>query len=102
MANGYQNQPAKKDDRFQKVGNIILNNESFLLVANPESFDSLAAASAVAQLLKSLKKSYTLFAPGQVDTNKFDSLIGLGEFVSDLGFEDNKLVIDLDYPLEKI
>jgi len=99
MANGGL---GKKDDRFQQINRIILNNESFLLAAREDDYDSLAAASALALVLKSLGKKVCLYAPKPIKIDERNSLYGMEEFKQELSLDGNKLLIKLNYPLDEV
>lgn len=90
------------DDRFQKVNSIILNNEQFLVATGGESFDSVAAASGLALMLKSLGKNVVLYSPRAIKPSDFAPLTGLEEFTQKIEGRSDKLLITFDCPLDAI
>ena len=92
----------KQDDRFQKINNLILSNEEFLVVANTDDFDSVAAATGLSLLLQSLGKKVTLYSPKPVKTEGLSFLKGVDQFSSELKANGNKLSITFGCPLDQI
>jgi len=99
MAN---NQQQNQDKRFHQVANIILNNEEFLLVADGNNYDSVAAATGVALVLESLGKKAILYSPTEIKTNQFESLAGVDQFNFQLETNSRKLLVTLDCPIDQI
>jgi len=92
----------KRDDRFQKINNLILSNEEFLVVANGDDFDSVAAATGLSLLLESLGKKVILYSPNSIKMASFSPLKGIDQFIPKLESNTNKLSISLNCPLDQI
>lgn len=92
----------KKDDRFQRVNSLILNNDRFLVAVGGNNYDSVAAGTGLAALLESLDKEVDLYAPKPVDSQKYSQLSGGQKFVQELKAGDKKLEIVLNCPLENV
>ncbi|MBU2592286.1 MAG: hypothetical protein ABH867_01005 [Patescibacteria group bacterium] len=92
----------QKDDRYQKLSSIILNNDRFLVAADGSSFDAIAAASGLALMLRSLEKEVILYSPQAVRGESFGSLVGLEGFRQEIGGNSNKLLMTFDCPLDAI
>lgn len=97
-----QTNQTKQNDRFQKINNLILSNEEFLVVANGDDFDSVASATGLSLLLKSLGKKVTLYSPKSIKAGDFSSLKGMDQFSPKLETNTNKLSISLNCPLSQI
>ncbi len=97
-----ENQTPKQDSRFQQTNSIILNNERFLVVANGQVYDSVAAATGLARLLVSLKKEVTLYSPYPLSKGNLSQLAGIENFVEEISGKSNQLKITFDCPLEDI
>ncbi|MFH1561233.1 MAG: hypothetical protein ABID04_01475 [Patescibacteria group bacterium] len=91
-----------KNNRYLLAKDIILANTDFLIIANGQDFDSLAAATGFLITLESIGKSGMVYAPGFVNSGKFSGLNGLGKISDQLNTEENRLTIGFDYPLEHI
>jgi len=100
MANG--GTVKNPDPRFQQVAKIIIDNEQFLIVADGQRYDAVAAASALTLLLTSLQKKVVLYSPTPLKTKEFNSLQGLDQFQTELAPERNKILIDLNYPVDQV
>ncbi len=96
-----QNQ-TQESNRFQKINSLILNNEDFLVVTDGSSFDSVASATSLTLLLKSLGKRVTLYSPKPVNAANLSPLKGLDNFVNRLENSNNKLLITFNCPLADI
>lgn len=96
------NQRQAQDKRFQQVADVVLNNEEFLVVADGSNYDSIAAATAVALVLRSLNKKVILYSPIAVRPDQFSSLVGVDQFDFQLETNNRKLLITLDCPIDQI
>lgn len=97
-----ENNAPQKDDRFQKINSLILANEEFLVVADAESFDSVAAATGLTLFLKSLGKKVTLYSPKNLKIENGNSLLGTNEFINKLPNDSNKLFLTFNCPIDQI
>jgi len=95
-------QQIKKDERLQKISSIILNDDDFLVVADAGNFDSVAAASGLALLLKSLNKKVVLYSPRPINGREFSELNGTEDFVAQMDDNGHKLLITFNCPLDHI
>lgn len=96
------NQTPQPDNRFQKVTSVILNNDRFLVAVDGKNFDSVAAASGLALMLKSLGKQIVLYSPQPIKKEDFAPLSGLDDFVQKIEGSGNKLLMTFDCPLDSI
>lgn len=90
------------NDRFQKVNDIILNNEKFFVAINGDSFDSVAAGTGLANLLQSLEKEVDLYSLNPINPENFTQLNGIEKFSTNLKQEDQKLEIIFNCPIEDV
>jgi hypothetical protein len=97
-----KNQTKKQDSRFQQTSSIILNNDRFLIVANGQVLDSVAAATGLATLLTSMGKEVTLYSPQPLQQGNLSALTGTENFVENISGKSNQLKITLNCPLEDI
>lgn len=97
-----KNQTPKQDSRFQQTSSVILNNDRFLVVANGQVYDSVAAATGLASLLASLGKEVTLYSPSPLSKSNLSQLAGIENFAEDIFGKSNQLKITFDCPLEDI
>ncbi len=92
----------RKDDRYQKLSSIILNNERFLVAADGASFDAVAAASGLGLMLQGLGKEVVFYSPQVVRRENFGSLVGIENFNQKIEGSSNKLLMTFDCPLDAI
>jgi hypothetical protein len=92
----------KKDDRFQQVNSIILNNDKFLVAIDGNKYDSLAAGTGLFNLLKSLGKEVDLYSLENINADNYPKLKGIENFVQDLGGTNKQLEVVFNCPLENI
>ena len=97
-----KNQTPKQDSRFEQTSKIIINNDRFLVVANGQNYDSVAAASGLILLLESLGKEVTLYSSVPVQAGNFKGLIGVDKFVNQISGKSDQLKITFDCPLDNI
>ncbi len=99
------NQPAINQDqkqRFQRLSQIVLNQEQFLVVVNGQDYDSVAAGTALTLLLESLQKKVILYSPNSVKSKEVEALQGWDRIKTQLIENSNKLLIALDCPVDQI
>lgn len=92
----------KQDSRFQETSSIIINNDRFLIVANGQVFDSVAAATGLATLLTSMGKEVTLYSPQPLQKGNLSQLTGVENFAEDISGKSNQLRVTFNCPLEDI
>jgi len=95
-------QQTKRDERTRKISSIILNSDDFLVIADAGNFDSVAAASGLALLLKSLNKKVVLYSPQPINKREFSELSGIEDFVAQIDTNGRKLLINFNCPLDDI
>lgn len=92
----------KKDDRFQRVNSIILNNDKFLIAIPGSSYDSVSAGTGLFNLLQSLGKEVDLYSLKDVNSENYPNLKNADKFVRDLGGANKQLEIVFNCPMENI
>jgi len=97
-----ENQTNNSQDRFQKVNAIILDNEQFFIAVDGNSFDAVAAGSALRLMLESLGKKVALYSPVPIDPQKFSDLVGKEGFEDKVMGDSKKLLISFNCPLDAI
>jgi hypothetical protein len=88
-----------KNYRVNEIKNLITGSKTALVVVPHLSIDSLASALALAVSLNKNNINTKVFCPQKPDAN-YSKLSGL-ELVSDT-FNQNDLIITLDYPVDQI
>lgn len=91
-----------KDNRFEEVNKIILNNEKFFVAISGDDYDSVAAGTGLATLLESLGKKVDLYSLKPVKPENYHQLSGVEKFSENLKQGDQKLEIIFNCPMENI
>lgn len=88
-----------KNYQVSEIKNILKGAKTALVVVSQLSIDSIGSALALALLLKKSNISVKVFCPNQTDAN-YSKLSGL-ELLTNV-YNQNDLIVTLDYPLDKI
>ncbi len=91
-----------KDNRFEEVNKVILNNKKFFVGISGDDYDSVAAGTGLANLLESLGKEVDLYSLNSVSADNYSQLSGVEKFSKNLKRGDQKLEIIFNCPLDNI